>query len=131
MGLISSRSFASLLLCIAVQSVKKYFMIPTPKKFESGRIRTHDVGTGQFLRDITRNSPLTKYPKFDGDTANHRGATVRWVRHGSYVYDTFYGKTLKASVRFELPTFEYVPDGPDFAGRWFLPTCAKTTALTA
>ena len=77
MGLISSISFASLLLCIAVQSVKKYFMIPTPKKFESGRIRTHDVGTGQFLRDITRNSPLTKYPKFDGDTANHRGATVR------------------------------------------------------
>ena len=52
-------------------------MIPTPKKFESGRIRTHDVGTGQFLRDITRNSPLTKYPKFGGGTANHRGATGR------------------------------------------------------
>ena len=40
-------------------------------------------------------------------------------------------ENLKASVRFELPTFEYVPYGPDFAGRWFLPTCAKTTALTA
>ena len=77
MNLISSISFASLLLCIAVQSVKKYFMIPTPKKFESGQIRTHDVGTGQFLRDITRNSPLTKYPKFGGGTANHRGATGR------------------------------------------------------
>ena len=54
-----------------------FFMIPAPKMFDSGRSRTHDVGTGQFLRDITRNSPLTKYPKFDGDTANHRGATVR------------------------------------------------------
>ena len=77
MGLTSSISFASLLLCIAVQSVKEYLMIPTPKKFESGRIRTHDVGTGQFLRDVTRNSPLTKYPKFGGGTANHRGATGR------------------------------------------------------
>ena len=131
MSLISSISFASLLLCIAVQLVKKYFMIPTPKKFEFGRIRTHVAGTGQFLRDITRNSPLTKYPKFGGGTANHRGATGRWVRLGSSIYDIIYGKTLKASVRFELPTFEYVPEGPDFAGRWFLPTCAKTTALTA
>ena len=72
MGLTSSRSVASLLLCIAVQSVKEYFMIPTPKRFESGRIRTHDVGTGQFLRDITRNSPLTKYTNFHVATAEHR-----------------------------------------------------------
>ena len=77
MGFIRPISFASVLLCIAVQLVKKYFLILTRKKFESGQIRTHDVGTGQFLRDITRNSPLTKYPKFGGGTANHRGATGR------------------------------------------------------
>ena len=43
MGLISSISFALVLLSIAVQSVKKYFLIRTRKQFEPGGIRTHAV----------------------------------------------------------------------------------------
>ena len=43
MGFIRSISFASVLLSIAVQLVKKYFLILARKKFEPGGIRTHVV----------------------------------------------------------------------------------------
>ena len=40
---LSTISFASVLLSIAVQLVKKYFLMLTRKKFEPGGIRTHAV----------------------------------------------------------------------------------------
>ena len=43
MGFIRPISFASVLLSIAVQLVKKYFLIRTRKKFEPDGIRTHAV----------------------------------------------------------------------------------------
>ena len=47
MGFIRSISFASVLLSIAVQSVKKYFIIRTRKTFEPGGIRTHAAGAAE------------------------------------------------------------------------------------
>ena len=82
MGLISSISFASLLLFIAVQSVKKYLLIPTQKRLEPVGIWTHAVraGEGTTALRITRINTFSKYAKFGGVTASSR-KSICWYPH--------------------------------------------------
>ena len=53
---------------------KVYFLIPTPEKVATWWDLNPHCSGGRRRNHITRISPLAKYPKFGGVTANRRGS---------------------------------------------------------
>ena len=70
---LSTISFASVLLSIAVQAVKKCFRTPIPKKIGTSWDLNPYCSGGRSHHHITHINPFAKYPKFGGVTASSRG----------------------------------------------------------